>query len=338
MLAASLGEIVRRHEALRTVFEDDLGEPRQVVLPAGAFSLPLVDLSDLPESCRNEVSSGLIAAEAGRPFSLERGPLLRVTVLRLRDSEHAVLVSQHHIVSDGWSMEILVREIVALYEALAAGRVPELPVLPVQYVDYASWQRSWLTEEVLEEKLAYWRERLGHGPALLDLPLDRPRAAVQANRGGVKTVEVPGDRMARLGRLAVRHGVTTFMVHLAAFQALLARYSHQREISVGAPIAGRDHLELENLIGLFVNTLVLRTDLSGDPGIGEILRRVRQVVLEAQAHQEVPFEKVVESLGVERSLSHSPLFQVMIAFQKKSSDVALRISGLQITSLPVESA
>ena len=317
-LAASLGEIVRRHEALRTVFKGMDGEPRQVVRPAASFPLPLVDLSGLASSRAHAEAERVAAEEAARPFDLARGPLLRAAVLCLGD-ENAVLTTMHHIVSDGWSMGIFSSELRALYEAALAGHPSPLPELPVQYGDFAVWQRRWLSGSVLERKLGFWRQHLAGVPALLELPADRPRPPVQSWLRAVCSFRLPAALSQDLVRLGQSRKVTLFTVLLAAFQCLLCRWSGQRDLSVGTPIAGRTFLELEGLVGLFVNTLVLRGDLSGDPGFGALLERTWNSVLEAHAHQDVPFEKLVEELAPERSLAHSPffqgMFQVMFALQ-----------------------
>ncbi len=221
----------------------------------------------------------------------------------------------HHIASDGWSMGILVREVTALYAAFAAGRPSPLPELPVQYADFAVWQRSWLHGEVLESEIAFWRRQLAGLPPLLELPTDRPRPAVQSFRGAARPVRLPAGLTRQVEALGRREGATLFMVLLAGFQALLARYSGQDDLAVGTPVAGRNRVEIEGLIGFFVNTLVLRGDLAGDPSFRELLGRVRETALAAYAHQDVPFEKLVEELAPERSLAHAPLFQVMFALQ-----------------------
>ncbi|HVG07975.1 MAG TPA: amino acid adenylation domain-containing protein, partial [Thermoanaerobaculia bacterium] len=306
VLSLCLGEIVRRHEALRTVFAAQDGTPVQVIRPAAPFPLPLIDLSGLPESAREEQARALVAAEAVRPFDLARGPLLRGGLLRLDEGGHVLALTLHHIVSDGWSLGLLIRELQALYPALADGRPSPLPELPVQYADFAVWQRSWLRGEVLENETAWWRRQLAGLPPLLELPTDRPRPAVQSYRGAVRPVRLPAARS---------EGATLFMVLLAGFQALLARISGQDDLAVGAPVAGRNRIEIERLIGFFVNTLVLRGDLTGAPSFRELLGRVRETALAAWLHQDVPFEKLVETLAPERNLSYSPMFQVMLVLQ-----------------------
>ncbi|HVR95771.1 MAG TPA: amino acid adenylation domain-containing protein [Thermoanaerobaculia bacterium] len=332
VLQCSLTEIVRRHEALRTVFAAHDGTPVQVIeLPYG-LTLPLVDLSGLEEGGRERLWSELVDQEARRPFHLSRGPLLRGLVVRLSAEEHLALVTIHHIVSDGWSIGVLVREVSSLYASLSAGVDSPLPELPVQYADYAVWQRSWLQGEVLAQDIDYWRRQLAGAPALLELPTDRPRPAVQSSRGAAWIFHLPVELSAGLQSLSRRRGATTFMTLLAGFQTLLARYTGQRDVVVGTPIAGRNHVELEGLIGFFINTLVLHTDLWGEPGFEDLLGRVRETVLSAHAHQEVPFEKLVEELAPERSLAYSPLFQVLFTLQNVQQE-ELSIEDLRLRPL-----
>ncbi|MET0399319.1 MAG: non-ribosomal peptide synthase/polyketide synthase [Longimicrobiaceae bacterium] len=315
VLARAVTEVVRRHETLRTVFAVADGEPVQVVREAAPVALAVADLRHLPAESREREVARLASEEAARPFDLAAGPLLRVSAVRLGEAEWGVLFTLHHIVSDGWSTGVLVREISALYGALETGRAAELPALPVQYADYAAWQRAWLTGETLESKLGFWREQLAGAPPLLQLPTDRPRPQVQDPRGASVRVELPAEVSAGVRALSRREGATEFMTLLAAWQLLLSRYAGQEDVSVGTPIAGRTRLEVEPLIGFFVNTLVLRTDLSGDVSFRELLGRVRETTLGAYQHQEIPFERLVEELAPQRSLAHSPLFQVMFALQ-----------------------
>ncbi len=309
-LERALGEIVRRHESLRTVFRETGGAPVQVAEPFGGFALRTDDLSGLGDAEREAEMRRRVAAEASRPFDLAAGPLFRAVLLRLGEQDHVLLLGMHHIVSDGWSMGVLAREFSVLYEAYRAGRESPLPPLAVQYADYAAWQREHLRGQTLERHLAYWRERLADAPALLELPADHPRPPVQTFRGANEGMLLSAGLLERLRELGRSEGATLYMVVLAAFQVLLSRYSGSGDIVVGSPVAGRGRREVEGLIGFFVNTLVLRTDLSGDPGFRETLRRVREVTLGAYEHQELPFEKLVAELQPERSLSHSPLFQV----------------------------
>ncbi|HEY2737158.1 MAG TPA: condensation domain-containing protein, partial [Thermoanaerobaculia bacterium] len=291
VLALCLGEIVRRHEALRTVFTAQDGAPVQVIQPTELFLLPMVDLSGLPETTREVTALHLVGDEAGRAFDLSRGPMLRGVLLRMAEGDHVAAFTMHHIASDGWSLGILVREVAALYPALAAGRPSPLPELPVQYADFSVWQRSWLSGEVLDGEIAWWRRQLAGLPPLLELPTDRPRPAVQSFRGATRPVRLPAGLTRQLEALARREGATLFMVLLAGFQTLLARYSGQDDLAVGSPIAGRNRVEIEDLIGFFVNTLILRGDLSGEPSFCELLGRARETALSAYVHQDVPFEK-----------------------------------------------
>ncbi|HST58364.1 MAG TPA: condensation domain-containing protein, partial [Longimicrobium sp.] len=292
-LERALGEIIRRHEALRTTFTEVDGAPVQVVAPFGGFALPVEDLSGLDERDREAAVRQRAGEEARRAFDLTAGPLFRAALLRLREEEHVLLITMHHIVSDGWSMGVLFRELSVLYEAYREGGESPLPELPVQYADYAVWQREQLEGETLHRQLAYWRERLSGAPELLELPTDHPRPAVQTYRGASVPVELSPELLERLQALGRSEGTTLYMTLLAAFQVLLSRYSGSEDIVVGSPIAGRARKETEELIGFFVNTLVLRTELGGDPTFREVLGRVRGATLGAYEHQEVPFEKLV---------------------------------------------
>ncbi|HYO16637.1 MAG TPA: non-ribosomal peptide synthase/polyketide synthase [Thermoanaerobaculia bacterium] len=341
-LRAAVTEIVRRHEALRTTFGERDGSPYQVVAPDPACSLPIVDLGGLPPDGEGEREAELLrlaVAEARRPFDLAAGPLLRTTLLRLdtggEGPEHVLFLTMHHIVSDGWSMGIFLRELAALYGAFAQGQPSPLPELSLQYPDFALWQRGWLAGEVLEAKLASWRERLAGAPVVLELPTDRPRPPVQKNRGGHLEARFPLELAGALATLARQEGVTLFMALLAGVDALACRYSGQDDLLLGSPFANRSRFETEELIGFFVNTLVLRSDLSGDPSVRELLGRVRASALAAYAHQELPFEKLVEVLQPVRDPSRSPLFQVMLVLQNAS--VPLELPGLQLDVLDIES-
>ncbi|HEX5715571.1 MAG TPA: amino acid adenylation domain-containing protein [Thermoanaerobaculia bacterium] len=335
VLQAALRELVRRHESLRTVFAAVEGEPFQDIRPAGDPPLPQLDLAGLAPEARQRELRRLSRLEARRAFDLGRDPMLRALLVHLGETEHALLLTMHHIASDGWSMDILWRELRALYEAGRSGRPSPLPELPIQYSDFAFWQRSWLAGEVLAAEIDHWRERLSGAPHILELPTDRPRPAVQGSAGRVERLRLDEDLAEALRALSRQQGVTLFMVLLSAWQTFLSRLTGQEDVSVGTPIAGRNRLELEGLIGFFVNTLVLRCDLSGDPGFGELLHRAREVVLDAQAHQDLPFEKLVEELKPERSLAHSPLFQVSLLLQQASRDGSLGLSGLHTSRLEV---
>ncbi|MCL4850895.1 MAG: amino acid adenylation domain-containing protein, partial [Bryobacteraceae bacterium] len=309
LLERSLNEIIRRHEVLRTRFVTVDGQPVQVIAEALAVEVPLVDLRHFPEGERQAEATRLANVEARQPFDLTRGPLLRASLLRLQDSEYVFCLTVHHVVCDGWSMGLLFQELNQLYTAYALGRPSPLEELPVQYADYAMWQREALEGEVLEEQLEYWRKQLA-GIVALELPADHARPATPSYRGGQVEVRLPRGLTGRLKALSQREGVTLFMTLLAAFQILLERYTGQEEVVVGSPIAGRNRAEIEPLIGFFVNTLVMRTRLEGNPGFREALHRVQEVALGAYAHQDLPFEMLVEKLQPERDLSRNPLFQV----------------------------
>ncbi|MET0400160.1 MAG: amino acid adenylation domain-containing protein, partial [Longimicrobiaceae bacterium] len=336
VLERTLGEVVRRHESLRTVFGVADGHPVQTVLPAAPARIPVVELAGLPGEARERALRRLAAGEAGRPFDLARGPLLRTVAVRLEPGEHAVLFTMHHVVGDGWSMGVLVRELSALYEAFARGEPSPLPALPVQYPDYAVWQRGWLTGEVLDAQLAFWRERLAGAPPVLDLPTDRPRPPTPGARGAAVPFALGAEAARGLRALARSEGATLFAALLAGVQALLGRWAGVEDVVVGTPTAGRTRAELEGLIGFFVNTLALRTDLSGDPTPRVLVRRARETVLGAQAHQDVPFERLVEELAPERSLRHTPLFQALFALQNNREE-ALSLGSLELEPLPAES-
>ena len=333
-LEQSLNELIRRHESLRTTFSTVNAEPVQVFAPSVEFALAVVDLRDHPESEREEEARQLAREEAGRPFDLARGPLFRSKLLRLDEDDYVLLLTMHHIVSDGWSTGVLYRELSVLYRAFVKGESSPLPELPIQYGDYAVWQRQWLQGKVLESQLSYWRKQLEDIPGVLNLPTDRPRPAVQSFRGKRQSIELSRELTQGLKALSRKQGVTLFMTLLVAFQTLLYRYSGQEDVVVGSPIANRNRAEMEGLIGFFVNTLVLRTDLSDTPTFRELLQRVRKTALEAYEHQDLPFEKLVEELQPERSLSHSPLFQVMFVLQNAPS-TALTFEGLSASPVRI---
>ncbi|HEU4767477.1 MAG TPA: condensation domain-containing protein, partial [Pyrinomonadaceae bacterium] len=310
-LERSLNEIVRRHEVLRTTFRAERGRPMQVIAPSLHIALPLVDLTSFKEP--ETEARRLAREEAGQPFDLAYGPLVRAVLLRLSGERHLLLVTLHHIVADGWSVTLLVQELGTLYAAYSGGFEARLAELPVSYADYAVWQREWLSGERLEQELGYWRQQLAGELPVLKLPLAQVRASEARHRGGLVTVRVGADVTASLRELGRREGATLFMTLLAAWKVLLWRLSGERDVVVGTPVAGRGSRELEGLIGFFVNTLVLRTEVEGERSFAEVLQRVRTVCLEAYAHQEVPFERVVEELAPQRELSHGPLFQVLFA-------------------------
>ncbi|HEX2225288.1 MAG TPA: amino acid adenylation domain-containing protein, partial [Thermoanaerobaculia bacterium] len=334
-LSRSLSEIVRRHEVLRTSFPEKAGRPVQLVAPWRPEPLPVVDVASLPEKAREGEVRRLGSAMARQPFDLGEGPLLRLALIKAGQEDHVLLYAMHHIVSDGWSMGLLVGELARLYRAFQADEPSPLPDLPVQYADFARWQREWLQGGVLEAQLGYWRERLAGVPPVLALPIDRPRPAVAGLQGAGVGITLDAELVAALESLSRRRGATLFMTLLAALQILLARLAGQRDFCVGTPIAGRNRLEVEGLIGFFVNTLVLRSDLAESLTAGDLLAKVRTTALGAYAHQDLPFEQLVEEVQPERDLAGTPLFQVMFALQNAPSQ-ALDLPGLTLAPVPVE--
>jgi amino acid adenylation domain-containing protein len=314
-LAWTLEQVVRRHETLRTTFRVSGGEPVQVIAPPCPQPLPSVDLSALPPAVGWGEAQRLTAAEARTPFDLSRPPAVRLRLLRLTPGEHVLLFTIHHVSGDGWSVGVLTREVAELYAACTAGRAPDLPALPVQYADFAVWQREWLQGEALEAQIAYWRERLASAPPFLELPTDRPRPPVPGDRSGRVAADLPETAWKAAEELGRREGATPFMILLATCAILLQRYSGQDTVVIGTPIANRNRHEIEGLIGFFANTLALRTDLGDDPTFRALLRRVRENALGAYAHQDLPFEKLVDELQPPRDMSHAPVFQVMLVHQ-----------------------
>ncbi|AGC43389.1 non-ribosomal peptide synthetase [Myxococcus stipitatus DSM 14675] len=336
-LRRAFESLVTRHESLRTTFASHQGQPVQLIRPPTGWELPQMDLRALPSSEREAHVHTLAMREAARPFSLATGPLLRTTLLRLEDAEHVLLVTLHHIVSDGWSAGVLVREVAALYAGFASGQPSVLPALPIQYADFATWQRTWLQGSALDRQLDYWRQKLAGAPPALELPTDRPRPAVQSFRGAQLPVSLSPELSSALKGLAQREGATPFMLLLAAFQTLLARYSGQDDLCVGTPIAGRTRAETEGLIGFFVNTLVLRANVDARASFRELLAQVRTSTLEAYEHQHVPFEKLVEALQPRRDLSRGPFFQVMFSLQNAPVQ-ELSLPGLSFRPVETNSA
>ncbi|HET6975220.1 MAG TPA: amino acid adenylation domain-containing protein [Pyrinomonadaceae bacterium] len=334
-LARTMNEVVRRHEILRTHYGTIENKPMQFVGLPDDIKLELSDFSELPESERELSMLRLAAEEARRPFDLTRGPLFRACLVRLGPEEHVLVLTVHHIVSDGWSQGVLVREVGTLYKAFSEGEESPLGELPVQYADFARLQRNWLVGDVLDKHLDYWRRQLAGPLPILELPADRPRPEVQSFRGSTLTVHLPPTLSESLNQICRSEGVTLFMLLLAAFKVLLHRYTGQDDIVIGAPIANRNRVEIEGLIGFFVNTLVLRTDLSGDPDFRELLARLRKVTLEAYAHQDMPFELLVEELQPERDLSRNPLFQVMFQLENTPKE-ELPLPGLTLSPVDVE--
>ncbi|MDB4894620.1 MAG: non-ribosomal peptide synthetase, partial [Firmicutes bacterium] len=334
-LEGAFAEIVNRHEVLRTTFDTIAGVPVQRIGEPGAVSIRLVDLEAVADGERESAVDRLVREEAERPFDLSAGPLLRVTVIRASAEQQMLVLVMHHIISDGWSAGVLVREAAALYAAFVGGQPSPLPALPIQYADFAAWQRSWFAGDVQAQQLAYWRRQLD-GAAVLQLPTDRPRPVAPTRAGATAALKLTQPLTDGLKALGRQEGVTLFMTLLAAFQALLHRYTNQADIAVGSPVANRNRAETEGLIGFFVNTLVLRTDLSGNPTFRELLERVRESTLGAYSHQDLPFEQLVEALQPERDLSHSPFFQVLFALQNMPVP-ALELSELTLSPVAVES-
>jgi amino acid adenylation domain-containing protein len=336
-LEQSLAEIVRRHEVLRTTFQVVDGQAAQVISPEMTLMLLIIDLRELPETDREAEAQRLAIEEAQQPFDLAQEPLLRLKLLRLAEEEHLLILTMHHLVSDGWSFRVFFQELTLLYEAFSTDKPSPLSELPIQYADFAVWQREWLQGDVLGSQLSYWKQQLSGSIPALQLPTDYPRSPVQTYRGTKQSLELPKNLTDSLKALSQQEGVTLFMTLLAAFKTLLYRYSSQEDIIVGSPIAGRNRVETKGLIGLFVNTLAMRAYLGGNPSFRELLGRVREVALGAYAHQDLPFEKLVEELQLERDLSRMPLFQVMFALHKAPIQ-GLEFPGLTLNSLEVHSS
>jgi amino acid adenylation domain-containing protein len=335
-LEQSLQEIIHRHEALRTNFITVDGQPTQIIQTQRNWTLSVVDLQHL-STTEQEIASKLLGEQqAIQPFELATQALVRATLVVLSETEHMLSVCMHHIVSDGWSIGVFVQELAALYSAYSIGQSSPLAPLPIQYADFAIWQRQWLQGDVLQSQLSYWQQQLKDAPALLSLPTDRPRPAVQTFAGAYQQFALSEELTSKLIKLSQEQGCTLFMTLLAAFDTLLYRYTGTEDILVGSPIANRDRSELEGLIGFFVNTLVLRTDVSGNPSFEELLTRVRFMAMDAYAHQNLPFEMLVEALQPQRNLSHTPLFQVMFALQNDAPISQVELSGLSVSYLPIE--
>ena len=331
-LEDTIKEIIRRHEVLRTTFAEQEARPIQVIAKTVEVKLPVVDLTELEGIEREAEAQRLVSDEAQQPFDLASGPLLRTCLLRLAADDHVVILTMHHIISDGWSMGVLIREVTLLYQAYCKRQPSPLADLPIQYADYAQWQREWLQGPVLEEQLGYWKRHLTGAPALLEMPTDRPRPAVQSYRGASEAVVMSKELTSKLKELSRRESATMFMTLLAGFKAMLYRYTGEEDIVVATGIANRTRIEGEGLIGFFVNTLVLRTDLGGNPSIQEVIRRVREVTLGGYAHQDVPFELIVEEMEPERNASYTPMFQVMFVLQNAPEE-ELEIPGLILTPM-----
>ncbi|HEX8184157.1 MAG TPA: amino acid adenylation domain-containing protein, partial [Blastocatellia bacterium] len=334
-LRMTFNEIVRRHESLRTTFDRAGEQAVQVIAESLTMTLDVEDLTRLPEADREAAAVRLATEEAQRPFDLSRGPLFRASLLKLDEDDHLLLATMHHIISDGWSIGVFIKELGVLYEAFSEGRPSPLPDLPIQYAEFAHWQRQWLQGEAQDKQLSYWANQLAGAPTVLDMPTDRPRPPVQTFRGSLHSIKLSESLSDALKALSRKEGATLFMTLLAAFKTLLYRYSGQQDILVGTPIANRNRAEIEGLIGFFANTLVMRGDLSGDVSFKDFLGRVREMSLEAYAHQDVPFEQLVEHLQPERDMSRSPLFQTMFVLQNAPGK-ALELPGLTFKTLDVD--
>ncbi len=334
VLNRTLQEIVRRHEILRTTFIYKEDQPVQVIEDVSPFELEITDLSSLPEENRNKTAQEIAESEAREPFDLESGPLFRVKLLKMGADEHIILYTMHHIISDGWSVNVLMREVAALYESFSKGFPSPFPELRIQFADYAIWQREWLTEEILQKQLEYWKDTIGPNPPVLQLPFDRPRPAVQTFNGSTLEGKISKELLDAFKQMGQQQGATLFMTLLAVFQTLLHRYSNQSEFLVGSPFASRNQIETEALIGFFVNTLVFKADFTDDPDFISLLAQVKELTLGAFAHQDLPFEQLVDAIQPERDMSHSPLFQVMFVLQNTPPPKGANLSQLRIE--PVE--
>ncbi|PRP97400.1 Linear gramicidin synthase subunit D [Enhygromyxa salina] len=333
-LRRSFDELVRRHETLRTRFVLVDGQAAQIIDPPAPFDLGYVDLSQTPVATREAEAITAALALTRRPFDLARGPLLRATVFELDEHCFILQLAMHHIISDGWSIGVFIRELGALYDALSSGRPSPLTELPIQYADFAVWQAEWFRGEVLDEQLGYWRRQLAELPPPLDLPIAGPRPPVQTYVGAAVSFTIDAESTAALTEVARAEGATLFMALLAGYAALLGRYTRREDILVGTPVANRNRTELAELIGFFANTLALRVDLSGDPSYAELLRRVRGTTLDAFSHQDLPFERLIEELAPDRDLSRSPLFQTMLVVQ--NAPLTPDLGGAPITSIPLD--
>ncbi len=332
-LRRSLETIVARHEALRTTFTVQGDEPMQIIAPPPQLPMPVTDLADLAAEEQEATRRHLVTEEVTQRFDLERGPLLRARLLRLAPDEHLLIVVVHHIVFDGWSAGVLSRELSVCYRAFASGEAPVLPELPIQYADYAVWQREWLKGDTLQRQLDYWRRRLAGAPTVLDLPTDFPRPERSSYRGATEAMLLPAEVLGGLKALARAEQASLFMTLLAAFQSVLGRYTGRDDFLIGSPIANRTRSELEPLIGFFVNSLVFRADLTGNPSFRQLLRRVRESALDGYAHQDLPFERLVEELRPERVADRNPLFQVMVTLQNVPQ-TRLALRGLTLRRMP----
>ena len=335
-LEQSLSKVVARHEVLRTSFLTENGIPKQVIKPNANINIERIDLRQQSEAEREIKLSQLLQTEVETPFNLEKAPLIRCSLLQLEDQESVLLLNIHHIIFDGWSMKILTEELSSLYKAFSANKPSPLAPLPIQYADYALWQRENFTEKRLQTQLDYWKRELADAPELLQLPTDRPRPSVQGYGGATKRFSLSSKLTNNLDALSVQYGTTLFMLLQTVLAVLLHRYSGQTDILIGSPIANRNRSEIESLIGFFVNTVVLRNRMEDNPSFEKLLTQVKETTLKAYEHQDVPFERVVELLQPQRSMSHSPLFQVMFSFQSTSMD-ELELPGVSLSQLDLES-
>jgi hypothetical protein len=326
--------VISRHETLRTRYVTEAGTPYQVIEPATEVSLPLVDLSYLDESRAREEADNVSRQEMGRALDLEAGPVMRGKLIKVSEQEHELVIVLHHIAADGWSVGLMLQEIAVLYESISTGNPSPLPELPIQYTDFAVWQRQVLREEALEGQLAYWKKQLGGDLPKLDLPTDRRRQDALSIIGEQVSFALPADLSASLNLMARSEGCTLFMTLLAAFQALLHCHTRQEDIIVGTDIANRNHVELEGIIGMFVNMLAMRADLSGDPSFRELLRRARKTSLEAYLNQDLPFDKLVEELRPDRGSHITPIFQVALVLNNMPIQ-PIELSG-GLTHIPLE--
>jgi amino acid adenylation domain-containing protein len=333
-LEKSISKIIQRHEILRTNFISKDGEPTQVITKNIDFKLPIIDLQSLPDKQREIEAENIARQEAETPVNLAKDVLFRVKLLRLKAESHLLLFNIHHIIFDGWSDDILQRELAALYQAFSTGNPLQLPSLSIQYADFALYQHHWFTDEFLESQLVYWKQQLGGALPVLELPMDFPRPQIQTYQGASHTLLLSSELTANIKTLCQKEGVTLFMTLLAAFKVLLSRYSGQEDIIVGTPIVGRNRTEIENLIGFFVNTVALRSDLSGNPSFRELLNRVRQVTLDAYTHQDLPFQKLVEELKLEKSVSYNPVFQVWFNMVTLAQD-SLKLNDLIVEPISI---
>jgi hypothetical protein len=334
-LTQSLNDIITRHEVLRTTFTTVAGQPVQMIAQALHMPLPVQDLCALPQAEREVTAHQLARAAALYPFDLEKGPLLNLRLLRLGEQEHILLLTIHHIISDGWSREILLDELVALYEAFCQGKPSPLPDLPIQFADYAHWQCRWLHSEAGKAQLAYWTQQLRDPLPRLELPTDRPRTGELSLRTARQSFQLPKELCAALARFSRQEGITLYMTLVAAFKALLYTYTGQEDIRVGTLVANRPYQEIESLIGLFANLVILRTSLSGDPTVRQILQRVRTTILDAYVHQDMAFEYLVRTLVRERHIDRVSLFQVMFDLQSAQRQLR-RSSGLTFVDLEMQ--